>query len=292
MKHDEKSRNKSYFLPVSCGRTFPTAHYAPKKLARDRFEENTTPLALTLKTICPTMALINEELDQLIRKGDYVDWDIVNAIFLNSAKIALTDFLNHVLRISSQTTVACGLTVIDNPKVESIIYLWDSQLRIQRFQLTKILKSLHLPPFLGSFSGPALKEGDFEYVSGNPSLDSVIEDCVKRNIIFVAGDLLFSAVKTFYNILFGRKKIDFREVKFQSLLLFFSFLCPIGGCALGYSLGGSTGELIGEMCSYPARSYLTMFTYKLLEFHSPRKKEKPHRHRQASHTVNSIRPEK
>lgn len=292
MKQSEKSRNKSYFLPVSCGRTFPTVHYAPKKIVHDRFEENTTPLALTLKTICPTMALINDELDQLIRKGEYVLWDDVNVIFLNSAKIALTDYLYHILRISSQTAVACGLTFIDSPKVGSIIYLWDAQLRIQRFQLTKILKSLHLPPFLASFSGPELKECDLVYVSGNPSLDSVVEDCVKRNIIFAAGDLISSTVRALFNTIFARKKIDFREVKFQSLLLLFSFLCPIGGCALGYTLGGSTGELIGEMFSYPARSYLTVLTYKLLEFNSPRKKEKPHRHRQVLHTVNSMRPEK
>lgn len=274
----QQQKNDAYFFPVSCGRTFPCENYTPQQLARARIRENTTPLSLALNTIFPTMNLLNEEIDRRIRKGEDITFKELNSIFCESATVSLTNFGILVMRITSQTAVASGMTFANCPPLNSVIYLWDAQPRLNRYYLTRLAEAVKLPSFIGGFFGPALRREDAAYLSSTPSLDAVIEDCVKRKIIFATGDLITSTIRMLYNSLVRKAKTDRRAIKHASINFLFSFLCPAIGCAVGFSIAGGAGEIVGELLSYAACPYLTMVSFNALELNSSEKQSKPRRH--------------
>lgn len=265
MESKEAQTNEAYFLPVSCGRTFPVEKLTPKKLFQARFNDNTTPLALTLNTLFPAMTLINQELDQRIRKGEEIPMNDLHCIVCNSTSVSLRSFGGLVMRVSSQTAIASALTIPDSPKLNSIVYLWDAQPRFNYYYLSKLMKWMNLPSFFASLTGKPPRKEDLIFLSSTPSLGAVVEDSIKRKVIFTGGDLAAACIQSLYNTVFGKSKKDGRVIKHRSINLFYAFLCSVIGSAVGFSVGGGSGEIIGELLSFGFCPYLTTITFNALE---------------------------
>jgi hypothetical protein len=231
-----------YALATGKGRQFPAHGYTSKSILQTRLRENTTGAALSLTVVIPFLQRVNKSVEQHIDAGvEITSKDILN-IAQDAGKQTLFSFVEASSRTGCQALIASVMIDKQDAYLNSVVYSWDMYPRLHQKYVGDFLSKLHLPRFIATLLGPKTQSADLDFFRAPTAGAAVIfEDCVKRNAIAAAADMIVDTAKA---LLFQSNKVT---VVINRAVLHSTVLVARGaGAVAGHAAKSDVGEYWGE----------------------------------------------
>lgn len=238
-----KSSGGTSFL--SSARVTPVHGYTPATIARKRFRENTTALAISIGFVIPTLTEINKRLEKHVNEGTDVPMDEIVDIFVSCGTDCAKNYADRLARVATQTGFACLLIQRHSAAADSMVYLWDLYPRLMNRYVGELFALLRVPRFFASMFGPAPTPDDVVFLTARASVVNAFADSLKRNAIFLVADVVVDTARTVIDPNVrpkDRAYVIARKVVARSV----STVCWACGAAVSRFVAGERGEYWGE----------------------------------------------
>ncbi|KAG5511237.1 hypothetical protein JKF63_07179 [Porcisia hertigi] len=269
------------------GRTALHHGYSMHTLARKRFIENTSALALTVGFVLPALNGVNKQLDKHVDAGTDVSMDELLQIFVTSGKDAAVLYADRLARIACQTGLACALIKSESAYGNAAVYLWDLYPRLHQRYVGAVLSWLRIPIFVSTLLGPHPTAQDVDFLQARVSGVCAFEDALRRDSITLFGDLLVDTLR----IAIRRDVVNTAEAITRQAVLrvTVTFLGAVGA-GVGRAAAGERGEYWGNIAGViagPAAAAQLWATIRKVRMLRPRRTSgtKSHRHRSSTSEV-------
>ncbi|CBZ23592.1 conserved hypothetical protein [Leishmania mexicana MHOM/GT/2001/U1103] len=280
-----QTATNSGVLPLSGGRSALHHGYSMHTLARKRFRENTSALAVTVGFVLPALNGVNKQLDKHVDAGTDVSMDELLQIFAKSGKDAAALYADRMARIACQTGLACALIESKSAYCNAAVYLWDLYPRLHQRYVGAVLSWLRIPVFVSSLLGPHPTTQDVAFLQARVSGVCALEDSLRRDTITLFGDLLVDTARILI-----RRDVDnpSEAIARQAVLRVTVTLVGAVGAGVGRAAAGERGEYWGNIAGVmagPAVAVQLWTAIRKMRMLRPRRSvdaAKSHRHRHSA----------
>lgn len=160
-------------------------------LLRKRFQECTTPLALTAALILPAMMALHSRAEKRIdaKESGVVYPKSVQEDVQESAVFGIANFLKVSTSVSIHSLLCRALLNSTSAAAQATAHAYDYAPRITCEYVGRILNAVYLPPKWATLLGfPASKEDIEHFETPNLSPIAVCQDAIRRSCLYVAAD--------------------------------------------------------------------------------------------------------
>ncbi|XQJ24732.1 hypothetical protein NXY56_000626 [Leishmania guyanensis] len=280
-----QTATNSNVLPLSGGRSALNHGYSMHTLARKRFAENTSALAVTVGFVLPVLNGVNKQLDKHVDAGTDVSMDELLQIFANSGKDAAVLYADRLARIGCQTAMACALIESKSAYGNAAVYLWDLYPRLHQRYVGAVLSWLRIPVFVSSLLGPKPTAQDVAFLQARVSCVCAFEDSLRRDTITLFGDLLVDTAR-----IMMRRDVEnpTEAIARQTVLRVTVTLVGAIGAGVGRAAIGERGEYWGNIAGTMAgpaiavQLWMVVRKFRVLRPRRSSDGSKGHRHRHST----------
>ncbi|EKG06957.1 hypothetical protein TCSYLVIO_001911 [Trypanosoma cruzi] len=238
---------RDYFFAPK-GRVFPNHGFTSRSIVYKRFAENTTPLALSVGLVLPTMVDIQMKLDECVAEGVDMPLSKVLGIVKEAGKVKFLIFADAVSRVAVQTGFACLLIHSNTAYGNSVVFLWDMYPKMHQIHVADLVKFLRLPPFFSRLFGPLPTQSELRVYNMPISPLAAAEDCMKRSTLQLLSDVVVDAVEccVMRKLVRSSSKGSGGFLKRSAVHVTLGVL-KVCGSAVGRAVAGARGEYWGEI---------------------------------------------
>ncbi|RNF16883.1 uncharacterized protein Tco025E_05008 [Trypanosoma conorhini] len=230
------------------GRVFPHHGFTSRSIVRKRFAENTTPLALSVGLVLPTMMEIHMRLDECVVEGADMPLSKVLKIVGEAGKLHFLTFADAIARVAVQTGFACVLIRSNTAYSNTVVFLWDVYPKMHQHYVAEVVQFLRLPPFFSKLVGPRPSPSELGTYNAPISALAAAEDCMKRSTLQLLSDLVVDAAECCIGRVCAwspsKATSGFLARSAMRLTLGVFKVC---GTAAGRAAAGARGEYWGEI---------------------------------------------
>ncbi|CAD2220007.1 hypothetical protein AGDE_11606 [Angomonas deanei] len=228
-------------------RVIPSHSFTANTMARKRFNENTTTLALTLGLIVPALNNVNRRLEGALKLEKDATGEEILEMFEEGALEALQTYADRMARITVQTGLACTIIHSENPALNQFVYLWDLYPRLHRRYVDRVCQALRMPRFLATLLGAAPTTDDVAFLESSCGPLTSAAESLKRNSIYLCADVVVDVGRI---VLDKNVKAPLNAILTQIGCRLSATLSGAFGAGCGRLVGGENGAYWGELVGF------------------------------------------